>query len=107
MSLSKPLTLVDVRPEPKLTGRQAFALGVLRDAGADGLTPVVLGAALHDWSGTHPSGRVCEWCHSAGSDVLRALRKKGLARQRRPRGLPSYWQATDLPVEAIGGEIPF
>ena len=93
-----------VQVPAKLTPRQAHALALLQAAGADGLTPVLLGAALHDWSGTHPAGRTCDYCHSAGSEVLRALRRKGVARCRRVGGR-MVWQATVLSVVTSRGML--
>jgi hypothetical protein len=102
-------TLVDVPATPKLRPRQAYALELLRDAGTDGLQPVILGALMHDWAGRHPIGRPCDFCASTGNELLRALRRKGVARQRRVDGR-TFWQATGLPVERARGmseDIPY
>lgn len=105
-TLPSQTTLLDVQPVPRLTARQAHALTVLQDAGPTGLQPVVLGATLHDWSGTHPASRSCDFCHSAGIEVLRALRRKGVARLRRVDG-HTFWQAAVLPESGASfGEFP-
>ena len=102
-------TLVDVPATPKLTPKQAKALEFLRDAGQDGVTPDELGALMHAWGLSHPADERCQFCRSRGSELLRALRKKGVARQRRVDGR-TFWQAVDLPVERPRGmsdEVPY
>src|SRR4051812_26297019 len=91
------LTLVDVPATPKLTPRQQQALDYLRQSGTDGLTPVLLGAMIHQSTGTHPVGARCDFCATAGHGLLRALRRKGVARQRRVDGR-TFWQATEYGV---------
>jgi hypothetical protein len=93
---------LDVPATPKLKDRQQMALAILRDAGAAGLQPVQLGALMHDsWSGRHPASAPCDFCASTGNELLRALRRKGVARQRRVDGR-TFWQATGLPAEPMG-----
>jgi hypothetical protein len=43
----------------------------------------------------------CDFCASTGNELLRALRRKGVARQRRVDGR-TFWQATGLPAEPMG-----
>lgn len=95
--------LFEMKAAVKLTGRQAHALTVLADRGP--MRPTALGAAVHVWNGRHPEDARCDYCKSTGNELLRALRKKGVARQRRVDGR-MVWQAVGA-VEPMGGEIPF
>lgn len=108
MSAQKPL----FQPPPatgNLTARQSFALRYLERHRQDGVKADELGAALHARRGRHPEGERCRFCSNEGQDVLRALRRKGLARQRRGIG----WVALSAPGPADDScdpqsmEIPF
>jgi hypothetical protein len=94
-------TLVDVPATPKLTERQDYALGILTAYGPEGIAPTDLGMAIHSWQGRHPDGRSCDFCAPTGNEVLRALRRKGVARLRRVDGR-TFWQATGLPAAPMG-----
>jgi hypothetical protein len=104
------LQLVDVPAVPKLTDRQQAALRLITAAGWDGLTSDELGAHFH----RHDPDDRCQWCGATGLELGRALRAKGLARQRRRQapGGDHYmvWTvAGDLrkPHPADTTEIPF
>lgn len=102
-------TLIDVPVTPKLTERQSFALAFLRGTGTTGLKPGTLGRLIHIRAGRHGDDRPCDWCASTGLELLRALRAKGVARQRLVEGR-MVWQATELPPEMPSGmsdEIPY
>lgn len=64
---------------PVLTNRQQRALDAITRAGWGGLASNDLGAHVH----AHPDDGRCEFCGSAGSELGKALRRKGLVRQRR------------------------
>lgn len=59
---------------PKLTDRQARALGILRAAGPDGMTGEDLGTEF---------GASFRWAKSTGLELARALKRKGYVRQAR------------------------
>jgi hypothetical protein len=95
-----------------LTDRQQRALDLIRAAGWDGLRSDELGAALH--AGKHPLNQPCDFCLTAGQQAGDALRRKGLAQQRRRRTPQdvtyTVWTvAGDLrkPVERDNQEIPY
>lgn len=67
--------------KPELTERQQFALDTLR--GLEAGQAVEIGQALHARRGKHTPDQVCSWCSQEGLSVLRALKKRGLVRQRR------------------------
>lgn len=67
--------------KPELTERQQFALDTLRQLGF--AQAVEIGAALHFRRGRHTLDAYCTYCSSEGTSVLRALKRKGLVRQRR------------------------
>ncbi len=97
---------------PKLTPRQQVVMDALTRAGHDGIAPGAAGAILHElkegrWA--HGRDERCDFCSRDGLSVLKALRKKGLARYRAKL---KVWQATgDLePGKLPPGmttEIPF
>jgi hypothetical protein len=68
---------------PTLTERQQFVLEQLRNFGEDGLSADEVGALLCARRGRHDAGTRCEYDSSNGTGVLKALKKKGLARRRR------------------------
>jgi hypothetical protein len=96
-------TLFDVRATVKLTARQQAVLDALQAAGPDGLDTDQAGAIAHElrdsiWA--HDRDRRCQYCASAGKEILKALAAKGLARYRRAdrsRSLPGIWLSTDQP----------
>jgi hypothetical protein len=75
-------------PTGNLTDRQAFVYGQLQahTVQGDGLTADEVGAELHARAGKHEAGVRCQWCHQEGVSVLKALRKKNLAKRRRAGG---------------------
>jgi hypothetical protein len=76
-------TLFPVEPvEPTLTERQEYVLDELRRQ-EDGLDADEVGALLCERNGRHDRGVRCPYDSSNGQGVLKALRKKGLARRRR------------------------
>lgn len=80
--MSEP-TLFPVEPvEPTLTERQEYVLDELRRQ-EDGLDADEVGALLCERNGRHDRGVRCPYDSSNGQGVLKALRKKGLARRRR------------------------
>lgn len=91
----------------QLTDRQKFVYEQLEaiTARGDGLTADEVGALLHERSGKHDAGVRCSWCNQDGIGVLKALRKKGLA--RRPRS--GAWRviAAEGAESSQGTEIPF
>jgi len=70
---------------PTLTPRQQAAHKAIQQAGYDGLHTDEVGAVAHAWAGKHPADELCPWCGSAGMELGRALRAKGLVQQRRRR----------------------
>ena len=95
------LELVKVKPvalPPRpLTDRQATALEHLQAAGHAGLTGAGLGKLIHshDW---------CVNCHRDGLPLLKALKKKGWARQT----TGSVYIALELPTpKRDPDDIPF
>lgn len=69
--------LFDPGPAVTLTDRQQRAYRAILAAGYDGITSENLGAAV----GAQP-----DWQKTAGSEVGKALRRKGLVQQRRRDG---------------------
>jgi hypothetical protein len=69
-----------------LTSRQSFVFDLLCAHPQDGLTSDEVGAELHARAGKHEAGVRCQWCHQEGVSVLKALRKKNLAKRRRAGG---------------------
>jgi hypothetical protein len=98
-------------PDGNLTDRQRLVLGWVRSM--PGLTADEAGALLHQHAGKHGAGERCEWCTSTGREVLKALRKRDLARSNRS----GEWRANHGSTsEAVEGherydpstaEIPF
>lgn len=78
-----------------LSDRQRFVFESLQASTAqgDGLTADEVGALLCERAGRHDSGERCDWDATNGRSVLKALRKKGLAKNSRARG----WIALDVP----------
>lgn len=79
--MTTQLQLVAIPATPVLTARQQTAYDAIQQAGSDGLATDELGALLH----RHGRDDRCEWCPRTGLEVGRALRAKGLVRQRRRR----------------------
>jgi hypothetical protein len=75
-------------PTGNLTPRQAFVYGQLETATrqGDGLTADEAGALLCERAGRHGAGTRCDFDARNGGAVLKALRKKGLAKNSRARG---------------------
>lgn len=92
----KELTLFTPPPQTPdpLTNRQAEALDHLKTAGPDGLTSDQLGELI----GAPPLHR-----RSTGHNLLRALKKKRHATERRG----GVFVAVDAPTGDDFGEIPF
>jgi hypothetical protein len=94
-----------VDPAIHLTARQRYALEVIAD-----LQPVTsdeLGAHLCSRRGKHTTDRRCEYDAVNGREVARALRRKGLVRERRGEG----WYSTSTPrcrsdLDLGPGELP-
>lgn len=102
--MTDQLQLVDVAAVPKLTVRQARALELLTAAGHDGLHADELGARMHEekndrWA--HPRDQRCVYCGQTGTELLHALRNKGLATYRRAKNsIPGAWIANAAPEGA-------
>lgn len=107
------LQLVDTPVEPKLTPRQARALEHVHAAGAAGIHPDELGALLHAEYRKHGVDERCHFCGATGISILKALRKKGLAKYRRGTvDRPGYWYPVgaakrDEMPPGMTDEIPF
>jgi hypothetical protein len=104
--VTSQLPLLEPEPRP-LTGREQVVLGQLQHAGEDGITAIQAGAWVHMNQGRHGLERPCEYCAHAGNEILRALRKRGLARQRGP---PRVWGGVGVPTPDPPGmsqEIPY
>ena len=95
------LLLVDVPAIPKLTDRQQRAHRLLEEAGCDGLSSDELGAHFH----THTADERCEWCGTTGFELGQALRREGVAKQRRRRAPGGdyfmVWVTVDAKAERI------
>jgi hypothetical protein len=95
--MSQQQTLFKVPAQPQEPSeKQAIALTYLQNAGAEGLDGQRLGRLMHQHDG-------CRFCKSAGLDLLRALKKKGHARQTRggifvALDLPSQQPTTDQDI---------
>jgi hypothetical protein len=100
--MTEQLALIET-PPPPLTPRQQHVADALHQAGHDGLTAAQAGAYVHAQQGRHAEDRPCDWCTTAGNEILKALRKRGLARQR---GRPRIWVAVDAKPDAAFGELP-
>lgn len=98
--MSEQTTLLE--QPPKLTDRQHRALGAITAAGWHGINNETLGRLL---------GANDQWAAASGLEVGRALRKKGLAKQRRREHGTVWTIAQDLakPVDRDNsyGVIPF
>lgn len=98
---------LDVPSTPKLTAKQQHALEILIAAGPEGVTPRFLGAQIHaTWKAKHTATDRCDFCGTEGTGLLKALRRKGVARQRRVDGRV-FWQATGLRVSGMSEDIGF
>ena len=85
----QPLFKLHAQPQ-LLTNRQAVGLSFLRDAGHDGLRPQELGELMF--------GQPSRYAKSTGLDLLKALKKKGHARQTRG----GIYIALELAPEPLG-----
>lgn len=77
---------------PMLTDRQALALGVIRERGP--LMSDELGAYLCERRGKHARDEICAWCSPNGTEVAKALQRKGLVTKKRGEG----WLAVGYPA---------
>jgi hypothetical protein len=111
VSTPAQLALVDVPVVPSLTPRQQRALEVVQAAGSNGIHADELGAILHEEYGRHSRDQRCQYDGSNGRQLLDRLKKDGLVKQRRPRGLPTYWVAVDAkdvrPMPGMTDVIPY
>lgn len=94
----KDRSLFDAGPrDGNLTSKQQLVLDLLTSHGP--LRAIDVGALMHQTRkadcGCGP-GRVCKWAHGDASDVLRALRKRDLAIQRRGTG---KWELMHPPAD--------
>lgn len=64
-------------PDLKLTKRQRFAFELIS---RKPLSSEDLGAALHEYRGSHPFQRPCQFCRPEGAGMGSTLREKGLVR---------------------------
>lgn len=84
-----------------LTDRQRFVYDLLCAHPLDGLEADEVGAALCERAGRHDRGSRCDWDAVNGRSVLRALRKKGMAKKPRAKGwVPLGTEGAENPVEA-------
>jgi hypothetical protein len=78
-------------PATRLTDRQRKAHDAIRATGWHGISSSRLGAILHP----HGDDQRCEYCNTAGTEVAKALRSKGLVvlrRRHKPdRGFHMVW----------------
>lgn len=83
--MSEPTLFTPPPADGKLTARQAHALDLLEHHPA-GLRATDVGVDLHQAFNNPcscgPAG-ACKWAMAAGLDVLRALKRRGLVRQRK------------------------
>lgn len=88
MSEQPTLFPVESRAVVTLTERQAFVYQQLlaHSVQGDGLTSDEVGALLCERAGRHDAGSRCDFDSRNGQGVLKALRKKGLAKNSRARG---------------------
>ena len=100
------LALIEEPPRP-LTPRQELVLDALRRAGAAGMTPLQAGAMVHFQQGRHGETVPCDWCVSAGLEILRALRKKDHARYSAKLKVWVAVDAQDQVADSAFGEIPY
>jgi hypothetical protein len=89
--VTDPQQLPLIEAPPKLTERQARALAFIQACGTDGATATETGRHL---------GATEMWAKSSGLEVSRALKKKGLVRQRKG----GIWVATNPTSDT--GNIP-
>lgn len=82
-------------PPPRLTENQEHALNAVRST-PGGILADELGANIHERRLTdghvgHTAVSRCPYCHRDGTQMLQALKKKGLVTRRRKTG---RWQPT-------------
>ncbi len=77
--MSDQLALVGTATEPdlKLTKRQRFALEFIAQRP---VSSEELGAALHEYRGSHRAEHPCRWCKGEGAGMGSRLREDGLVR---------------------------
>ena len=106
--MSDQLALVGPATPPNLhlTKRQRFALEFIAHRP---VSSEELGAALHEYRGTHPAQRPCRWCKAEGAGMGSRLRSDGLVRFARKLGV--WYLEEDGRPKALGGAqtdvIPF
>lgn len=71
-------------PDLKLTARQRFALEFIAQKPC---SSEELGAALHEYRGTHAATTLCRWCQPEGAGMGSRLRDDGLVKFRRKLGV--------------------
>jgi hypothetical protein len=73
--VTEQLTLAGTpEPTPTLTGRQLFALDLIRELGP--IPSDELGAHMHERRGKHSTDIRCSWCAQEGESVGKELRRK-------------------------------
>jgi hypothetical protein len=98
---------VPLEPPPRLGDRQQLVLAALR-AHPDGLDGDEVGALVHEHRGKHPRDQRCDWCKREGGEVLRSLRRHGLARTpRRGRWVAADAEQTpETPAGTVSHHVP-
>jgi hypothetical protein len=71
-------------PDLHLTKRQRFGLEFIA---RKPVSSEELGAALHEYRGTHPAQRACRWCKPEGAGMGARLREMNLVRFARALGV--------------------
>lgn len=105
--MTEQLTLIDAPPAPKLTDRQQFALQFVTANRTDGVTADEVGAAWCEQKGKHSADDRCQFDGQSGTEVLKALRTKGLVKyRRRTRLLEGAWLAVGA-SEPRTVEVPY
>lgn len=98
--MSNQLELVPKPPKP-LTDRQQRALDHIT---ANQPVPTdELGALLH----THGLDSRCAWCRSTGTEVGKALSRRGLVRRTRPGWVLKNYRGGDQRRSSLQSDIPF
>lgn len=93
-------------PDLHLTKRQRFALEFIARRP---VSSEELGAALHEYRGSHPAQRPCRWCQGEGAGMGSRLREDGLVRFARnlkvwylvEAGRPEKASESDSQTDAI------
>lgn len=93
-------------PDLHLTKRQRFALEFIAHRP---VSSEELGAALHEYRGTHRAEQPCRWCQPEGAAMGSRLREDGLVRFARKLGV-WYLEENGRPKPVNGAqtdEIPY